>query len=82
MNVLNVALAAFVLAVFGVHVLLFTRWKSKTDRSWKATDYFWLLVAILGLWGQSHAKSRSIKLVRSVTWNDHSNGSIQRNRWR
>ena len=74
MNVLNVALAAFVLAVFGVHVLLFTRWKSKTDRFWKATDYFWLLVAILGLRGaiarqeQEHKTRQISDLERSLEW--------------
>jgi hypothetical protein len=74
MNVLNVALGAFVLAVFGVHVLLFTKWKSKTDRFWKATDYFWLLVAILGLWGtiarqeQEHKTHLISDLERSLEW--------------
>ena len=33
------------------HRLLFTRWKTKTERFWKATDYWWLGIAVVGLWG-------------------------------
>ena len=75
MNALNVALGAFVVAVLCMHALFFTKClKSKTDRFWKATDYFWLLVAILGLWGtiarqeQDHKTRHISDLERSLEW--------------
>lgn len=40
------------------HVLLFTKWKSKSERFWKATDYCWLCVALLGLWGVAEEYER------------------------
>lgn len=49
----NVLLAFCVWVVFtGVfHTLLFLKWKSKGERFWKATDYLWFIVALIGLYG-------------------------------
>jgi hypothetical protein len=40
------------------HVLLFTKWKKKGERFWKATDYWWICVGLIGLWGVAEEYER------------------------
>ena len=40
------------------HALLFTKWKSKGERFWKATDYWWLCIGLIGLWGVAEEYER------------------------
>ncbi len=50
---LNVALTFAVWLFFMVvfHLLLFTRWRARSAVFWKATDYWWLGITVIGLWG-------------------------------
>lgn len=45
------AFGILVVVTICLHVLLFTKWKKKSERFWKFTDYLWLGVGVLGLWG-------------------------------
>lgn len=56
-----VTLGSFLIVVGGLHCLLFTKWKPKSDRFWKATDYVWLFVAVLGLWGTIARQEKDYK---------------------
>mgnify|MGYP003382133011 CR=1 FL=1 len=55
---------AFVLFAGLLHALLFTRWRNKSQRFWKATDYCWLSVALLGLWGISEQYEKALLTQR------------------
>lgn len=54
------SIVVFLLFAGLFHVLLYTRWRNKGDRFWRATDYCWLAVALLGLWGVSEQYEKTL----------------------